>query len=347
MAGFCLTLSLFSMPARAQEAAKPELKTSIQISAPGTPQHVQEQMNNRWEKFKENNPELGAKPTPVNLPSLSTNSSSAAKLAGGVKQVTSILPSLPVANSAWEDKGASALMDEIEQYKKIVVDAKKQVVKPDKRQFVELARNYVNRFTCSGKIETMVIPNDRGLEADILNDNHDLFLRVAPSDVRSFPVDISLVCDGNVYLMNGVVYPHIPSQEISLELPQGVRPISTKEKEKFQKGIQASEGLPLEEKLSLIMQRVYKDDLLPYWREVATPTSESRWTRGSYSVFLQKVVRTSINDLVAWDFVFRGTFPKTSIYDEVRKVVKGEIVAFGIVEYQDHGAARVIVTTKE
>lgn len=343
-----LTLVLFAFPAVA-EGEPQELITQVGgQSPPDTPELVQERIQERWAKYQEPGTSSSGQATPLNLPQVKSGNPEQPEAEKEVKQVPSIAPTMPAApEPSWDNKGASALQDEIEQYKTIVLDSKKQNIKPNKRQFVELSRNYVNRIHCSGTLETMIIPNDRGIEADLLNDNHDLFLRAAPSDIRSFPLDLSLICDGNVYLINAVVNPHVPSQDIVLELPQGVRPISEKERQRYRAGISASEALPLEEKLALIMQRIYKDDPLPYWKEMSTPTSNSRWNRGHYSVFLQKVTQTGISDLVVWDFIFRGSFPKTSIYDEVRKIVKGEIVAFGIVTYEGHSASRIIVTAKD
>lgn len=249
----------------------------------------------------------------------------------------------------WQNNelSASTFGEMLSTYKEIVDEKQKQTVTPNKRTFVELSRNYLNRITCEGKIENMVIPQDRGMEAQILNDNHDLFLRVGAVDIKQFPLDMSLVCDGQVYLINAVVHPNVPSQDITLVLPKGVRPLSVQQKAKYQKAIQHSEALPLEEQVSKIMQRVYSGDFLAYWKEIDTPTAESRWTLGSFSVLLQKVISTNINDLIAWDFVFRGRVPAESLYDTIRKVVRGEIVAYGRVTYESQGALRVIVLTKQ
>ena len=260
---------------------------------------------------------------------------------------TQVVPRLPPSAPAPIPSKEEQDMNEIKVFKKIVEDSKKQVIQADKREFVELSRNYLNRFHCSGQIEKMIVPQDKGLEAELTNDGHDLFVRVGNSPNKQFPVDLSLVCDGSVFLVNAVVHSGVPSQEIELRLPKGMRSISTASKEKYQAAIKISEALPLEEKVSRIMQRVYQNKLLPYWREVDTPTSQSRWQHGGYSVFLQRVVKTEIDSMVAWDFVFRGSFPSSSFYDVIRKIVRGEITAFGKVTYEGHQTARVIVITRE
>lgn len=292
-------------------------------------------------------PPVVESPVPIRLPSAEAVKPTPVPSEPAKKTVTSVQSNMPIsapAPVAVESRGTS---EEIEKFKSVVKDSKKQIIQSDKREFVELSRNYLNRISCAGQLEKLIVPQDQGLEAEITNDNHDLFLRVGPNSAKQFPVDMSLICDGHVFLLNAVVHPSVPSQEIVLSLPKGMRPLSAVAKEKYKGVIAEAEALPLEEKISRIVQRVYKGNLLPYWQEIDTPTSQSRWTRGSYSVLLQKVIKTEIDSLVAWDFVFRGRFPKSAIYDEIRKVVHGDIVSFGIVPYEGHDAARVMVMTRE
>lgn len=309
-------------------------------------------MQMRQQNLKQN--AVPVTPPPVRLPKAESAAPAVAgegterKSGSSADLSTTVKPRLPAsAPSPMPSASKEGIPEEIAKFKQVVSDAKKQVIQADKREFASLSRNYVNRISCSGQIEKMIVPQDQGLEAEITNDNHDLFIRVGVNPSKQFPVDLSLICDGQVFLINAVVHPHVPSQEIVLELPKGIRPLSTVAKEKHAESIAAAEALPLEEKLSKIMQRMYKGDFLAYWREIDTPTSQSRWNNGSYAVLLQKVVKTEIDHMIAWDFVFRGRFPTSSFYDVIRKIVTGEVVAFGRVAYEGHDAARIIVITRE
>lgn len=289
---------------------------------------------------------LEAQKTFSNPPALITPDT---KSPGSVTQpeelVTSVKIDRPAAKPSPMPKGT--LPEEIGRFQEAVTGGKKQIIKPDKREFAKLSRNYQNRIDCAGEIEKLIIPQDQGIEAEIAPSRHHLFLRVGMNPAQQFPLDFSIICDGSVYLVNAVVTPHFASEILELELPKGVRPLSATAREKHKDSISAAEALPLEEKLTKIMQRIYTGDHLSYWREVETPTTQSRWTYASYAVLLQKVVKVEIDGLIAWDFVFRGRFPTSSFYDVIRKIVAGEVIAFGKVTYEGQNAARVVVITRE
>ena len=254
---------------------------------------------------------------------------------------------LPVGEKSPMPKSGDNLPPEVENYKQIVNDQKKQFIQPNKVQFARLSRNYINHISCAGKIEKLMAPQDQALEAEIANDNHDLFLRVGPNPNAQFPVDLTIVCDGQVFLLNAVVRPEEPSKQLVLKLPAGTRPLSEPALRQYSEAISKSSALPVEEKVSKIVKRIYQGDHLPYWQEIETPTSATKWSRDGYSVLLQKVVRTNIDGIVSWDFIFRGSYHNKGTYDVIRKIVKGEIIAFGRVDYAGLGAARVIVLTRE
>lgn len=290
-----------------------------------------------------------AAPVPVKpaaAPSLKGKPADNAK-ASSARPATGKPEPLPVGEKSPMPKSGDHLPPEVENYKQIVNDQKKQFIQPGRVQFARLSRNYINHITCAGKIEKLMAPQDQALEAEIANDNHDLFLRVGQNPNAQFPVDITIVCDGQVFILNAVVRPEEPSKQIVLKLPAGARPLSEPAMRQYADSIAKSSALPVEEKVSKIVKRIYQGDHLPYWQEIETPTSATKWSREGYSVLLQKVVRTNIDGIVSWDFIFRGSYHNKGTYDVIRKIVKGEIIAFGRVDYGGLGAARVIVLTRE
>ena len=60
----------------------------------------------------------------------------------------------------------------------------------DRRNFAVFSRNYINRIHCSGVIEDVLYPTTKGVELELKNSGHDLFLRMGvdvPPSSAIFP----------------------------------------------------------------------------------------------------------------------------------------------------------------
>jgi len=231
-------------------------------------------------------------------------------------------------------------------YKGAISEQRLIQIVPDKVTFANLARNFVNHIRCEGEIQAVIIPQDRGMEFKLLANKHDLYVLVGDTPYTQFPLDLSLQCDGKSFIINGLVTPRVVSQEIELLLPKK-GDLSVGELDKWKDAITKSAALPLEEQVTRITQRVFKGDSLGYWRDIDISAAKSRWVYDHYSVLLQKAIDTNINGLQAWDFVFRGQMQRQDAYNEIRKVVRGEVVAFGTYEYEGKNMMRIIVITKK
>jgi len=265
--------------------------------------------------------------------------------------VVPVLPARPNVNdlAPWteeQNKNSEEYEKVTGKYKGAISEQKMVFVPQDKVTYIEFSRHYVNHIRCEGTIQALIMPQDRGMEFNLLRNKHDLYLRVGDTPYIQFPLDLSIKCDDRSYTINGLVTPRVVSQEIELQVPKKGE-LSAAEKEKFSEAIVKSSAMPLEEQVAKITQRIFKGDTLTYWKDLDISAAKSRWTYKNYSVLLQKAVDTNINGLLAWDFVFRGDFQRQAAYDDIRKVVRGEVVAYGTYEYAGKGMTRMIVITKK
>lgn len=231
-------------------------------------------------------------------------------------------------------------------YKGAIAEQRLIQIMPDKVAFANLSRNYVNHVRCEGEIQAVIIPEDRGMDFKLLKNKHDIYIRVGETPFTQFPLDMSLVCDGRSFIINGLVSPRTISQEIELVLPKKGE-LTIGEAERWKEGITKSGAMPLEDQVAKITQRVFRGEPLGYWRDLDISAAKSRWTYDHYSVLLQKAVDTNINGLLAWDFVFRGQVERQTAYNEIRKIVRGEVVSYGSYQYEGKDMMRFIVITKK
>lgn len=213
-------------------------------------------------------------------------------------------------------------------------------VTADTRTFVAFARNYANRIHCDGVITDIVYPKDKGLELKILNNGHDAFLRVGnsvPQAYSYFPVDLNIICMGQVYQLNGVVDSKYPAMNIDLvQSEESIRQEILKEHGEL---IRKASGLPHEEKITKIMQRVFQDDFMTFWSK---RSSLDRYEQDGFVFYLRQKVTTHIDDIVAWDFAVED--PEASIAELItilRPAMRGELISIGRVRYSN--GQRVII----
>jgi len=223
-------------------------------------------------------------------------------------------------------------------YRAQVERAAWQRAEPDKRNFAAFARNYSNRIHCDGVISDVLFPVDKGLEIKILNDGHDVFLRVGqsvPPSYAHFPVDLTVLCNGQVYQFNAVIDAKYPGTNVDLVGATN----SAREIKQYSEAIQRAAALPHEDKISRIMQRVYQDKPLPYWHQ----TSKSqKFTENGYAYFLRQTIKTNIEGIVAWDFSLDNSHLTISeLLHILKPAVAGEIISIGRVQYSN--AQRVVV----
>ena len=215
-----------------------------------------------------------------------------------------------------------------------------QQAEADRRNFAVFSRNYINRLHCSGVIEDVLYPTTKGVELELKNSGHDLFLRVGgdvPPEFSHFPLDMNIICDGRVYQINGVVDDQYPATNVEL-LPADE--MSAEKLTRYGKAIRTAEALPHEEQIARILRRVWNDDLMPFWRK--EPVSPDKAPQG---IALRQQVITGISDLVAWDLVIQdGKADMPALVASARQLVTGPIVAVGRVVLR--GTQRAVVLTK-
>lgn len=206
----------------------------------------------------------------------------------------------------------------------------------DRRNFGVFARNYTNRIHCDGVIQDVLYPTSKGLELEIKNQGHDLFVRVGqdvPVEFSHFPVDLNVICSGEVFQINAVIDAKYPATNLELELSG--RPV---ENIKAYKGsIQQASALPHEEKISRIVPRVWNDRPLQYWK-VSTRTRSC-----GKKCTLRQTVHTEIDGIVAYDFTAPLHLGFPELLATLGGLTKGDIISIGKVPLQN--LQRVIILT--
>jgi hypothetical protein len=207
----------------------------------------------------------------------------------------------------------------------------------DRRSFSVFARNYTNRIHCDGVISDVLYPTAKGLELELKNKGHDLFIQVGPtvpSDITYFPVDLNLVCQGEVFQINAVVDTQYAGTNMELVLNGGVSPETL---QPYESSILKAQALPHEERLVKILTRVWNRDYLPYWmlKKINRSCSFSSPCKLSVSI------ETGVNGIVAWDFLapVNATIPE--LLARLGRHVTGEIIGIGRVHLRE--AQRVII----
>ncbi len=207
-----------------------------------------------------------------------------------------------------------------------------QRIQPDNRTFVAFARNYANRLHCDGTISDVVYPTDKGLEIQILNNGHDVFLRVGntvPQTYSYFPIDLNVVCNEQVYQINGVVDAKYPAMNV--ELVQDTQKLNEKNILQYSSVINKAEALPHEQKITKLMQRVYQDKKMQFW---LTHDMNTRFSKNDIVFHLRQKIETNIDDIVAWDFAVEQVDKNiNTLLESLRHAVVGEIVSIGRVRY--------------
>lgn len=207
----------------------------------------------------------------------------------------------------------------------------------DRRSFAMLARNYTNRITCEGTIQDVIYPKTKGIELELKNQGHDLFLRVGlevPAEITHYSVDLNIICDGEVFQINAAIDPEYPATNIELVLSGASPQIRGHES-----SVLRASALPHEEKIAKIMQRVWKGDLLEYWKAKIENKSF-----GSDFVFRQSV-KTQIDSITAWDFTAPLGLDIPRLLAALTGKTSGEVIAIGRVNLRN--LQRVVILTVE
>jgi hypothetical protein len=207
----------------------------------------------------------------------------------------------------------------------------------DRRSFAMLARNYTNRITCEGTIQDVIYPRTKGIELELKNQGHDLFLRVGlevPADITHYSVDLNIICDGEVFQINAAVDPEYPATNIELVL-SGTSP----QLRGHENSVLQASALPHEEKIAKIMRRVWKGDLMEYWK---ARTENKNF--GSGFVFRQSV-KTQIDSITAWDFTAPPGLDIPRLLAALTGKTSGEVIAIGRVPLRT--VQRVVILTVE
>lgn len=207
----------------------------------------------------------------------------------------------------------------------------------DRRSFGVFARNYTNRIHCDGVITDVIYPTTKGLELELKNKGHDLFIQVGPSvpsDITYFPVDLNIVCQGEVFQVNAVVDTQYAGTNMELMLSGDASQDSIKP---FESAILKAQGLPHEEQLVKILTRVWNKDYLQYWG-----TKQHNRSCGFGSPCKLSVsIDTGISGIVAWDFLAPINAGIPELLARLGQQVTGEIIGIGRVHLRE--AQRVII----
>ncbi len=207
----------------------------------------------------------------------------------------------------------------------------------DRRSFGVFARNYANRIRCEGVISDVVYPTTKGLELELKNSGHDLFVQVGPTvpaDITYFPVDLNIICNGEVFQINAVVDTQYAGTNMELVLAGGVKADSL---HPYENVILKAQALPHEEQLSKVLTRVWNSDYLPFW----VTKNHNRSCGFGSPCKLRLSVDTSINGLVAWDFLAPAQADIPELLARLSQYVRGEIIGIGRVPLR--GSQRVII----
>ena len=206
----------------------------------------------------------------------------------------------------------------------------------DRRSFGVFARNYTNRIHCDGVISDVIYPTTKGLELELKNGGHDLFIQVGPSvpsDITYFPADLNIVCQGEVFQINAVVDSQYAGTNMELVLSGE---ISRDTLGLYEDAILRAQGLPHEEQLVKILTRVWNHDYLPYWKT----KKHSRSCGFGSPCSLDVSIDTGISGITAWDFLAPISADIPELLARLGQYVTGEIIGIGRVHLRE--AQRVI-----
>ena len=209
----------------------------------------------------------------------------------------------------------------------------------DRRSFGVFARNYINRVHCDGVITDVIYPTTKGLELELKNKGHDLFIQVGPtvpSDITYFPVDLNIVCQGEVFQVNAVVDTQYAGTNMELVLSGGASPESLRP---YESSILKAQALPHEEQLVKILTRVWNQDYLPYW----TTKKINRSCSFGSPCKLSTSIETGISGIIAWDFLAPTNVSMPELLARLSQHVAGEVIGIGRVHLT--AAQRVIILT--
>jgi hypothetical protein len=207
----------------------------------------------------------------------------------------------------------------------------------DRRSFGAFARNYTNRIHCDGVITDVIYPTTKGLELELKNKGHDLFIQVGPSvpsDITYFPVDLNIICQGEVFQVNAVVDTQYAGTNMELALNGGVSP---EIRRPYESSILRAQTLPHEEQVVKILTRVWNQDYLPYW----VTKKINRSCSFSFPCRLSASIDTGISGVVAWDFLAPVNVNIPELLAGLSPHVTGEVIGIGRVPLRE--AQRVII----
>lgn len=231
------------------------------------------------------------------------------------------------------DKGASA-------FKKSVEKPSWQKAYSDRVTFGAFARNYISRIHCPGKIEDVIYPTDKGLELELKNSNHDIFIRVGsnvPVSIDTYPIDFAVICEGEVFQVNGIIDSQYSSTNMELVLSGKTKPVNM---ELYGDSIRLAEALPHEEQISRILKRVWNDEPLKHWNV------DRKGGIKRNNITLRQIITTNINGILAFDFLVKDRWmPINLALPSLIPYISGEVIAVGRV--QGKNSQRIIVLTTE
>lgn len=167
-----------------------------------------------------------------------------------------------------------------------------QIVNPDRRTFVKLSRNFMNRIQCvDNDLGTIVIPADKGLDHSV--QPSDIFIQGKADSPSSFIAEMYITCGNKIFELNGAIDSELPSQKIRLELDKDSN--LTNLRENNLEAIKKAESLPYEEKLVKILKRVYEKDYMKFW------VVEDRYNDVLNMTYTKKIT-TSISGVIVREF---------------------------------------------
>lgn len=260
---------------------------------------------------------------------------------------------LPLKTTGWQS--ANRLMEydaDTAVFKAHIEAPEWQVAIPDRRVFAAFARHYTNRVHCEGVISDVLFPTNKGLELEIKNEGHDVFLRIAndvPPEYANYPIDLNIICDGEVFQLNGIVDAKYAATNVRL-LGQGKRSKTNKgggtsvpvDLKPYTEVIKAAAALPHEEKLVRIVKRILTDQTMAFW---TVRSMGVRHTVYGSAALLRQVVTTNIDGIKVWDFAVQNK--ELSVHElmtALRPVIDGNIIAVSRKHYGN--TQRVLVLTE-
>ncbi len=240
------------------------------------------------------------------------------------------------------ESGAEAFKNQIEQ-------PEWQSARPDRRSFAAFARHYTNRIHCDGVITDVLFPTGKGLELEIKNEGHDVFLRISndvPPEFSAYPIDFNFICDSEVFQVNGIIDAKYSSTNLRLigsgkKQSEAQKAAAEADLKPYAEAIKTASALPQEEKLARIMRRIWDAKPLPYWKARAMGTKHVAY--GSAAI-LRQVINTNIDGITAWDFAVENPhLAAQELMKVMRPAVDGKIIGLGRVVMQK--TQRAIVLT--